>query len=65
MKEFRSGVGILFYLTNSHNLIFCNILRELLKRMDGESIDNYLGMLRFIQFALDKKFFSYLLQLEF
>jgi hypothetical protein len=54
-KRFRSGLGMLLYLTKYSRPDLCNIVRELSKCMDGASVGTYLELLRVIKFVLDTK----------
>jgi hypothetical protein len=52
-KRFRSGVGMLLYLTKYSRPDLCNVVREFSKCMDGASTGTYLELLRIIKFVLD------------
>jgi Reverse transcriptase (RNA-dependent DNA polymerase) len=54
-KRFRSGVGMLLYLTKHSCPDLCHVVRELSKCMDGESMGTFLELLRVIKFVLDTK----------
>jgi len=56
-KRFRSGVGMLLYLTKYSRPDLCNVVRELSKCMDGATMGTYLELLRVIKFVLDTKNF--------
>jgi len=56
-KRFRSGVGMLLYLTKYSRPDLCNVVRELSKCMDGASMGTYLELLRVIKFVLDTENF--------
>ena len=64
-KRFRSGVGMLLYLTKYSRPDLCNVVRELSKCMDGASMGTYLELLRVIKFVLDTKNFCLKIQPKF
>jgi len=57
-KRYRSGVGMLLYLTKYTRSDLCNVVRELSKCVDGATMRTYIEMLRAIKFVLDTKNFS-------
>jgi hypothetical protein len=61
-KRFRSGVGMLLYLTKYSRPGLCNVVRELSKCMDGVAMGTYLELLRVIKFVLDTKKFCLKIQ---
>ena len=56
-KMYRSGVGMLLYLTKYTRPDLCNVVRELSKCMDGATMGTYLEMLRVVKFVLDTRNF--------
>jgi hypothetical protein len=54
-SRYRSGVGMLLYLTKFSRPDISNVMRELSKCMDGATIETYLELLRVIKFVLDIK----------
>ena len=57
-KKYRSGVGMLLYLTKYSRPDISNVVRELSKCMDGATWGAYLEMLRVIKFVIDTKTFG-------
>jgi hypothetical protein len=57
-SKYRSGVGMLLYLTKYSRSDICNVVRELSKCIDGATIDTYPEMLRVIKFVIDTKMFG-------
>ena len=57
-SKYRSGVGMLLYLTKYSRPDICNVVRELSKCVDGATIGTYLEMLRVIKFVIDTKTFG-------
>ena len=55
---YRSGVGILLYLTKHSRPDICNPVRELSKNMDGATRSQEKELLRVIKFVLDTKDFG-------
>jgi hypothetical protein len=64
-KRFRSGVGMLHYLTKYSCPDLCNVVRGSSKCMDGASMETYLELLRVIKFVLDTKTFCLKIQPKF
>ena len=56
-QRYRSGVGMLLYLTKYSRPDISNIVRELSKCMDGATMGSYLEMLRVVKFVIDTKTF--------
>ena len=56
-KRYRSGVGMLLYLTKYSRPDLCNVVRELSKCMDKATMGSYLEMLRVVKFVIDTKTF--------
>ena len=56
-SRYRSGVGMLLYLTKYSRPDLCNIVRELAKCMDKATKGTYLEMLRVVKFVIDTKNF--------
>lgn len=52
---YRSGVGILLYLTKYTRPDISNAVREHSKMMDGATMDQYKSLLRLIKFVIDTK----------
>jgi hypothetical protein len=57
-SEYRSGVGMLLYLTKYSRPDLCNVVRELSRCMDKATMGTYLEMLRVIKFVIDTKNFG-------
>jgi hypothetical protein len=51
-RRYRSGVGMLFYLTKYSQPDLCNLVRELSKCMDKALMGTYLELLRVIKFVI-------------
>jgi hypothetical protein len=60
--KYRSGVGILLYLTKYSCPDICNTVRELLKCMDSATWKTYTELFRVIKFAIDTKTFGLKMQ---
>jgi hypothetical protein len=54
---FRSGVGMLLYLTKHSRTDIASVLRKLAKYMDGATLAAYKKMLSVIRVALDTQLF--------
>jgi hypothetical protein len=54
-SKYRSGVGMLLYLTKYSRRDLCKVVRELSKCMDKATMGTYLEMLRVIKFVIDIK----------
>jgi hypothetical protein len=63
-SRYRSGVGMLLYLTKYSRPDLCNVVRELSKCMDKATMGTYLEMLRVIKFVIDTKNFGLRVQPE-
>ena len=63
-SKYRSGVGMLLYLTKYSRPDLCNVVRELSKCMDKATMGTYLEMLRVIKFVIDTKNFGLRVQPE-
>jgi hypothetical protein len=61
-SRYRSGVGMLLYLTKYSRPDLCNVVRELSKCMDKATMGTYLEMLRVIKFVIDTKHFCLRIQ---
>ena len=61
-SRYRSGVGMLLYLTKYSQPDLCNVVRELSKCMDKATMGTYLEMLRVIKFVIDTKHFCLRIQ---
>jgi hypothetical protein len=57
-RKYRSGVGMLLYLTKYSRLDISNIVRELSKCMNAASWGSYQELLRVIKFIDDTKSFG-------
>jgi hypothetical protein len=57
-RKYRSGVGMLIYLTKYSQLDISNIIRELSKCMDSAIWGAYNEHLRVIKFVIDTKNFG-------
>ena len=57
-SSYRSGVGMLLFLTKYSRPDICNIVRELSKCMDKATMGTYQEMLRVIKFVIDTKNFG-------
>ena len=57
-KKYRSGVGMLLYLTKYSPPDICNIGRELSKCMDSATWGSYYELLRVIKYIIDTKTFG-------
>jgi hypothetical protein len=57
-RKYRSGVGMLLYLTKYFQPDISNIFRELSKCMDSATLGAYNELLRVIKFVIDTKFFD-------
>jgi cytochrome oxidase Cu insertion factor (SCO1/SenC/PrrC family) len=60
-SHYRSGVGMLLYLTKYSCPDLCNVVGELAKCMDKATKGTYLEMLRVVKFVLDTKNFCLLI----
>jgi Reverse transcriptase (RNA-dependent DNA polymerase) len=56
-SRYRSGVGMLLFLTKHSRPDICNIVRELSKCMDKATMGTYQEMLRVVKFVIDTKNF--------
>ena len=56
-RMYRSGVGMLLYLTKYTRPDLCNVVRELSKCMDGATMVTYLEMMHVVKFVLDTRNF--------
>ena len=61
-SRYRSGVGMLLYLTKHSRPDLCNVVRELSKCMDKATMGTYLEMLRVIKFVIDTQQFCLKIQ---
>jgi hypothetical protein len=57
-RKYRSGVGMLFYLTKYSQPDISNIFQELSKCMDSATLGAYNELLRVIKFVIDTKSFG-------
>jgi hypothetical protein len=57
-RKYRSGVGMLLYLTKYSQQDISNIVRELSKCMDFVTLGGYNELLRVIKFVIDTKTFG-------
>ena len=54
-NNYRSGVGMLLYLTKYTRPDISNLVREHSKMMDGATMEQYKSLLRLIKFVIDTK----------
>jgi hypothetical protein len=57
-RKYRSGVGMLQYLTKYLCSDICNMVRGISKYMESETWGTYNELLRIIKFVIDTKLFG-------
>jgi hypothetical protein len=64
-RKYRSGVGMILYLTKYSRPDISSIVRELSKCMDSATWGAYNELLRVIKFVIDTKIFGLKVQPKF